>query len=177
MGLQRSATRFADVAVTANQRNLATAIERLPADNPVYQSLLIAPSAELARQAYRQLSGQIHADIASALVNNSRYVRDTLNGRLRQTQGAADSSDIKQDEDGAWVSLLGNWEHASGNDNATGFHDSTLGYCSVRIMNWPIVGVWAWPPVIPAPHCTETALLPTVITIIWLSMPAKLMTT
>ncbi|HBR1558305.1 TPA: autotransporter outer membrane beta-barrel domain-containing protein [Klebsiella quasipneumoniae subsp. quasipneumoniae] len=127
LGLQRNATRFADVAVTANQRNLATAIERLPADNPVYQSLLVAPSAELARQAYRQLSGQIHADIASALVNNSRYVRDTLNGRLRQTQGAADSGDIKQDEDGAWVSLLGNWEHASGNDNATGFHDSTFG--------------------------------------------------
>lgn len=127
LGLQRNATRFADAAVTANQRNLATAIERLPADNPVYQSLLIAPSAELARQAYRQLSGQIHADTASALVNNSRYVRDTLNSRLRQIQGAADSSDIKQDEDGAWVSLLGNWEHASGNDNATGFHDSTFG--------------------------------------------------
>ncbi|WP_367672295.1 autotransporter outer membrane beta-barrel domain-containing protein [Serratia symbiotica] len=127
LGLQRNTTRFADVAVTANQYNLATAIEQLPADNPLYQSLLIAPSAELARQAYRQLSGQIHADIASALVNNSRYVRDTLNGRLRQTQGAADSSDIKQDEDGAWVSLLGNWEHASGNDNATGFHDSTFG--------------------------------------------------
>jgi len=127
LGLQRSATRFADVATTANQRNLATAIERLPADNPVYQSLLLAPSADLARQAYRQLSGQIHADIASALVNNSRYVRDTLNGRLRQTQGTTDNSDIKQDENGAWVSLLGNWQHASGNDNATGFHDSTFG--------------------------------------------------
>ncbi|HEI8868178.1 TPA: autotransporter outer membrane beta-barrel domain-containing protein [Serratia odorifera] len=127
LGLQRSATRFADVATTANQRNLATAIERLPAANPVYQSLLMAPSAELARQAYRQLSGQVHADIASALVNNSRYVRDTLNGRLRQTQGAADSSEIKQDEGGAWVSLLGNWQHASGNENATGFHDSTFG--------------------------------------------------
>ncbi len=79
------------------------------------------------RQAYRQLSGQVHADIASASVNNSRYVRDTLNGRLRQAQGATDSGEIKQDEQGAWVSLLGNWAHASGNDNAAGFHDSTFG--------------------------------------------------
>ncbi|MGP3135364.1 autotransporter outer membrane beta-barrel domain-containing protein [Serratia nematodiphila] len=60
------------------------------------------------RQAYRQLSGQVHADIASASVNNSRYVRDTLNGRLRQTQGATDSGEIKQDEQGVWGSLLGN---------------------------------------------------------------------
>ncbi len=127
LGLQRNATRFTDVALTANQHHLAAALDHLPVDNPVYQSVLIAPSAALARQAYRQLSGQIHADTASALVNNSRYVRDTLNGRLRQAQGSADSSDIKQDEDGAWVSLLGHWEHASGNDNATGFHDSTFG--------------------------------------------------
>ncbi|WP_406887570.1 autotransporter outer membrane beta-barrel domain-containing protein [Serratia marcescens] len=127
LGLQRNSTRFADVANTPNQRNLAAAIEHLPIDHPVYQSLLVAPSVEQARQAYRQLSGQVHADIASASVNNSRYVRDTLNGRLRQAQGATDSGEIKQDEQGAWVSLLGNWAHASGNDNAAGFHDSTFG--------------------------------------------------
>lgn len=127
LGLQRNTTRFADVANTPNQHNLAAAIEHLPVNHSVYQSLLIAPSVEQARQAYRQLSGQVHADIASASVNNSRYVRDTLNGRLRQTQGAADSGEIKQDEQGAWVSLLGNWAHASGNENAAGFHDSTYG--------------------------------------------------
>lgn len=125
--LQRSDTRFADVAVTDNQRKLATALEHLSADNPVYQSLIIAPSTELARQAYRKLSGKIHADIASALVNNSRHVRDTLNERLRQDFGVTDSNNIKQDENGVWVSLLGNWEHASGNDNTSGFHDSTFG--------------------------------------------------
>ncbi|MCW7606414.1 MULTISPECIES: autotransporter outer membrane beta-barrel domain-containing protein [Serratia] len=127
LGLQRNTTRFAEVANTPNQRNLATAIEHLPVNHSVYQSLLVAPSVEQARQAYRQLSGQVHADIASASVNNSRYVRDTLNGRLRQAQGATDSGEIKQDEQGAWVSLLGNWAHASGNDNAAGFHDSTFG--------------------------------------------------
>ncbi|NUU68952.1 autotransporter outer membrane beta-barrel domain-containing protein [Enterobacteriaceae bacterium BIT-l23] len=125
--LARSDLSFADVAATRNQRSMAAALDQLPASSSVYQSLLLAPTEGDARQAMRQLSGQIHADIASSLVNNSRYLRDTLNSRLRQAQGQIDSSDIRQNEDGAWASLMGNWQHASGNNNASGFHDSTFG--------------------------------------------------
>ncbi len=125
--LARSDLSFADVAATRNQRSMAAALDQLPTGSPVHQSLLLAPTEGDARQAMRQLSGQIHADIASSLVNNSRYLRDTLNSRLRQTQGQIDSSDIRQNEDGAWASLMGNWQHASGNNNASGFHDSTFG--------------------------------------------------
>lgn len=141
VAMARSDLKFADVAFTRNQRNVANALEQmagasplqrgvagaLPASSPVYQSLLLAPGAADARQALSQLSGQIHADIASALVNNSRYLRDTVNSRLRQTQGQFDGSDIRQNEAGAWASLMGNWQHASGDDNASGFHDSTYG--------------------------------------------------
>ncbi|MGK8184914.1 autotransporter outer membrane beta-barrel domain-containing protein [Serratia nematodiphila] len=127
LSVGRNGTSFASVAQTANERAAAAAADALAAGNPVYESLLSSGSAGEARQAFRQLSGQIHADIASALVNDSRYLREALNGRLRQAEGLASSSAIKADEDGAWAQLLGAWDHASGDANATGYQASTYG--------------------------------------------------
>ncbi|HFF9496350.1 TPA: S8 family serine peptidase, partial [Serratia marcescens] len=119
LSVGRNGTSFASVAQTANERAVAAAADALAAGNPVYESILNSGTAGEARQAFRQLSGQIHADIASALVNDSRYLREALNGRLRQAEGLASSSAIKADEGGAWAQLLGAWDHASGDANAT----------------------------------------------------------
>ncbi|WP_240023374.1 autotransporter serine protease [Serratia marcescens] len=127
LSVGRNGTSFASVAQTPNERAAAAAADALAAGNPVYESLLGSGTAGEARQAFRQLSGQIHADIASALVNDSRYLREALNGRLRQAEGLASSSAIKADEDGAWAQLLGAWDHASGDANATGYQASTYG--------------------------------------------------
>jgi subtilase-type serine protease len=127
LNVGRNDTAFASVAQTQNERSVAAAADALAAGNPVYESILNAGSAGEARQAFRQLSGQIHADIASAQVNDSRYLREALNGRLRQAEGLATSPDIKSDEDGAWAQLLGAWDHASGDANATGYQASTYG--------------------------------------------------
>ncbi|HGE8460409.1 TPA: S8 family serine peptidase, partial [Serratia marcescens] len=105
LSVGRNGTSFASVAQTPNERAVAAAADALAAGNPVYESLLGSGTAGEARQAFRQLSGQIHADIASALVNDSRYLREALNGRLRQAEGLASSSAIKADEDGAWAQL------------------------------------------------------------------------
>ncbi|HEI9730814.1 TPA: autotransporter outer membrane beta-barrel domain-containing protein [Serratia marcescens] len=127
LSVGRNGTSFASVAQTSNERAVAVAADALAAGNPVYESLLGSGTAGEARQAFRQLSGQIHADIASALVNDSRYLREALNGRLRQAEGLASSSAIKADEGGAWAQLLGAWDHASGDANATGYQASTYG--------------------------------------------------
>ncbi|WP_204350492.1 autotransporter serine protease, partial [Serratia marcescens] len=87
LSVGRNGTSFASVAQTSNERAVAVAADALAAGNPVYESLLGSGTAGEARQAFRQLSGQIHADIASALVNDSRYLREALNGRLRQAEG------------------------------------------------------------------------------------------
>ncbi|MGP0857494.1 autotransporter outer membrane beta-barrel domain-containing protein [Serratia sp. CY84636] len=127
LSVGRNGTSFASVAQTPNERAVAAAADALAAGNPVYESLLGSGTAGEARQAFRQLSGQIHADIASALVNDSRHLREALNGRLRQAEGLASSSAIKADEGGAWAQLLGAWDHASGDANATGYQASTYG--------------------------------------------------
>lgn len=127
LSVDRNGTRFASVAQTANERATAAAAESLAAGNPVYESLLNSSTVGEAREAYRQLSGKIHADIASALVNDSRYLRDALNGRLRQAEGRVSSTAIKANASGAWAQLLGAWDHASGDSNASGYRASTYG--------------------------------------------------
>ncbi|MDC9616016.1 autotransporter outer membrane beta-barrel domain-containing protein [Xenorhabdus khoisanae] len=123
----RNDTAFAAVTKTQNERAIAVAADTLGAGNPVYESLLTSTSAGQARHAIRQLDGQVHADIASLLVNDSRYLRDTLNTRLSQAEGRSSSPDIRGDDNGAWVRLLGAWSHASGTQNATGYQASNYG--------------------------------------------------
>ena len=77
--------------------------------HPVYESFLGFTSARELQQATRQLSGQVHADMASAQINESRYLRDAATERLRQAEGRRIASDIKADDNGAWAKLLGNW--------------------------------------------------------------------
>ncbi|MDI6539561.1 autotransporter outer membrane beta-barrel domain-containing protein [Pantoea ananatis] len=127
LNVGRNSTRFASVAQTPNQRSVAVAADELKAGHPVYESILSSNTADDARQAFRQLSGQIHADISSALLNGSLYLRDALNDRLRQAQGLTGSSTIKTDNSGAWGQLLGTWGHASGDANATGYQLSDRG--------------------------------------------------
>jgi len=128
LNIGRNSTSFASVAATTNQRSVAAAAEQLAAGNPVYESILNSGDAGQAQQAFRQLGGQIHADIVAAQVNDSRYLRDALNTRLRQAEGQSVSTELKADEEGgAWAQLLGAWDHASGNSNATGYQASTYG--------------------------------------------------
>ncbi|WP_340622237.1 autotransporter domain-containing protein [Xenorhabdus siamensis] len=142
LNIVRNNTAFADVALTQNERSVAGAVDSLGAGNPVYESILPSTSADQVRPAFKQLDGQIHADITSALVNESRYLRDTLNARLRQAEGHSLSSGIYVENNnvdsnhadgnhgenkGAWVRLLGAWSHGSGTLNATGYQSSTYG--------------------------------------------------
>ncbi|MGX9257773.1 autotransporter outer membrane beta-barrel domain-containing protein [Pantoea ananatis] len=127
LSVGRNSTLFASVAQTQNQWSVAGAADDLTAGHPVYESILNSRSADDAQQALRQLSGQIHADIGSALLNGSRYLRDALNDRLRQAQGLTSSSAIKADSSGAWGQLTGAWGHASGDTNATGYQISNHG--------------------------------------------------
>lgn len=127
LSVGRNDTAFTSVAQTQNERATAAAADALAAGNPVYESILNSRTLGEARQAFRQLSGQIHADIASVLMNDNRYLREALNGRLRQAEGLAASPEIKADEGGAWAQLLGAWGHASGDANATGYQASTYG--------------------------------------------------
>ncbi|MFI0488478.1 MAG: autotransporter domain-containing protein [Yersinia sp. (in: enterobacteria)] len=128
LSIGRNTTPFAEVAITANERAVAAAAENLALGNPVYESVLMSDNIELARDAFRQLSGQVHADALAAQINDSRYLRETLNRRLYQAQEESGRSKVKADDNGSWVQLVGVWGRAVGDTNATGYQTSTYGF-------------------------------------------------
>ncbi|RXN93517.1 autotransporter outer membrane beta-barrel domain-containing protein [Achromobacter aloeverae] len=88
--LDRNGVAFADVAATANQRAAAAGVEGLGAGTAVYDAIVTqSGDATSIRHAYDQLSGEIHASLKSALLDESQFARDAVNDRLRAAFGQA----------------------------------------------------------------------------------------
>jgi outer membrane autotransporter protein len=75
---------LASVARTPNQIAAAAAVQSLGSFNPVYGAAATLATADQARAAYDGLSGEVHAGTAGVLIEDSRYVRNAVLGRLRQ---------------------------------------------------------------------------------------------
>lgn len=117
----RSDVAMASVATTANQLAAAAALDRLPVRDALFGQVALATSSTAARQAFDAISGEAHASIAGALVEDSHHVRDAVNNRLRQAFGdsvAAGNSARTQSVAGlnatVWGQGFGSWGHASG---------------------------------------------------------------
>ena len=119
LAVERNATSFASVGLTANQRSVAAAADRLGAGNPVYESLLLSGDAGSAQQAFDQLSGEIHPAVGNLLLNDSRQLRDALGERTR-LQG------VEGQDNGLWVKALGAWGKADG-DSGHARYSSSIG--------------------------------------------------
>lgn len=119
LAVERNATSFASVGLTANQRSVAAAADRLGAGNPVYESLLLSGDAGSAQQAFDQLSGEIHPAVGNLLLNDSRQLRDAMGERTR-LQG------VEGQDNGLWVKALGAWGKADG-DSGHARYNSSIG--------------------------------------------------
>ena len=75
---------LASVAKTPNQVATAAAVQSLGSFNPVYGAAVTLAAADQARAAFDALSGEVHASTAGVLIEDSRYVRNAVLGRLRQ---------------------------------------------------------------------------------------------
>ena len=92
--LERNSMLFQDIAKTRNQRAVAGALDKFPTNNPLFLAVL-NQTASGARQAFDALSGEVHATVAGTLVDDSRYAREAVMGRMMQashTNGALDAN-------------------------------------------------------------------------------------
>ncbi|WP_185057445.1 autotransporter domain-containing protein [Pseudomonas chlororaphis] len=136
---------FASVAMTRNQTATANAIDSMGFDagHAVYDAIAQLPDDhDLIRGSFDQLSGEIHASMKSALIEESHIVRDAATDRLRAAFGdvAAASSPVIAYEDGqqqlvsptteraaAWAQGFGAWGHTDSDGNAAALKRSTKG--------------------------------------------------
>ena len=89
---------FADAGVTRNQKATASGIQGIAGGNPVftgnalYDAVLALPGDAAARNAFDQLSGEVHASAKTALIEDSHFVRDVATNRIRAAFGVLGAS-------------------------------------------------------------------------------------
>jgi uncharacterized protein with beta-barrel porin domain len=82
LAVARSSVTFASVGQTPNQIAVGGALDSLSSSNPLVAALaqLDTPAANAA---FNQLSGEVHASTKSALIEDSHFVRDAIDNRIR----------------------------------------------------------------------------------------------
>ena len=92
--MTRNDVTFTAVSGTKNQRAAGAGVESLGGAGEVSAAILNL-TADQARAAFDQLSGEIHASAKSALLEDSRFVRDASNDRLRDAQDGMVSGNMQ----------------------------------------------------------------------------------
>ncbi|MFO2463448.1 autotransporter domain-containing protein [Pseudomonas sp. 15FMM2] len=122
----RNGNSFASIAATDNQRSVAAAAEQLGAGNGVYESLLLAPDAASAQGAFQQLSGEIYPALETALINDSRYLREAVGERLQQGEMGTSTQTVDS-RGNVWVKALGAWGKTDSRSDTAGYTTSIGG--------------------------------------------------
>lgn len=103
---------FASAALTPNQIATATALDTLSSSNSVSSAVGTSATDDIARSAFDQVSGEIHASAKTALLDDSRFVRDATARQVRSSIGA--------EGPGVWMQGYGTWGSFDGDGNAAG---------------------------------------------------------
>ncbi|MEI5681825.1 autotransporter domain-containing protein [Mesorhizobium sp. CCNWLW179-1] len=142
LDVDRSAVAYADVGNTFNQRSVGAAAEALGSINPIHDNILFLTGQE-SRNAFDLLSGEIHASIHSAFVEDSHFVRDAAGERIRAAFSSVGASTVPvmaygpegpelapatSENFAVWGSGFGAWGHLDGDDNAARLDRSTGGF-------------------------------------------------
>nr|WP_283817480.1 autotransporter domain-containing protein [Bradyrhizobium liaoningense] len=140
--MTRNNTDFADVGGTVNQRAAGGGVETLGLGNSIWDAVVQLDTAT-ARRAFDQLSGEVHASAKTALIEDSRFVRDAALDRLRSgrcgisggtTTFATGNADGRSGTgcDGAeavtWARAFGSWGTTAGDGNAAKLGRATGGF-------------------------------------------------
>lgn len=140
--MQRNNVTFAGIGLTPNQIATGGGVESLGWGSPVY-SAAVNLSADQARAAFDRLSGEIHSSAKTALIEDSRFLRDAVNDRIRAAfDGVAASNGMatayiggnpqavaaNTDRFAVWGRGFGSWGHTDGDSNAARLNRSTGGF-------------------------------------------------
>ncbi|MFT4117086.1 autotransporter domain-containing protein [Bradyrhizobium sp.] len=90
LNLVRNQTFFQDAGLTPNQRAVGVALDRFPVGNPLFAAAANVGAAAIPAT-LDSLSGEIHASVQSVLIDDSLFVRDAVQSRLRQATYAGGS--------------------------------------------------------------------------------------
>lgn len=133
---------FASAALTPNQRAAAAGADSQGAGNPVWEAILLLPSVA-APTAFDAISGEVHASATSVLIEDSRFVREAMDDRLRAAFAgvAASATPVLSYAEGgpvaapahglgpaAWGHVFGAWSEWDSDGNAAALNRDAGGF-------------------------------------------------
>ncbi len=146
--LTRNDVSFASIGRTRNQIAASTVVEGLGLTNPIFSAVAFAATPEAARTAFDLLSGEVHSSFQSILIEDSRFLRDAANDRLRSVLGtvaAKQSSEttgaIGSGELALWSQGFGSWGRIDGDGNAAKADRSIGGFfvgADTQVDEWTV---------------------------------------
>lgn len=95
---------FASAGVTSNQVAVGTGVESLGAGNPLFEAIAGLAMADAAPGIFDRLSGEIHASVKTAALEDSRFVRAAVIDRLRDSFNPETTT-------AGWGRAFGSWGH------------------------------------------------------------------
>ena len=119
--LDKTGIDFDSIGGTPNQRAAGRGVQALDGGNPVYDAVLML-DIDGARDAFDQLSGEIHASLGGLLLDDSRHVREAAFERMRR------SLDAGADRPGVWAQGYGADTAGDSDGNAAGFGYRSAGF-------------------------------------------------
>jgi outer membrane autotransporter protein len=122
LGLYRNDVDFADVTETANTGATAEAVQSLGTSNPVFLGVLPL-NADDARDAFSQLSGELHASLKSQLLQQASLAREAVIVRIRG------DVPVSETDGGAsiWMTGVAATDRIDGDGNASGIDGHVAG--------------------------------------------------
>lgn len=150
--LARNEVPFISKGTTSNHLAVANALDGIGTSSDVYNAFVKLPDDKtIIGNALDSLSGEIYGSTSSALIEESQYIRDIVNNRMRGALGGIvmndeiSSTKVNQ-EWSAWAQAYGGWNKIDGNGNYADVKHSTGGFLvgadTIVEHGW-LVGVFA----------------------------------
>ena len=138
--LRRNDISFAGIGQTPNQIAVGGPTETLGWDNQVFDAVVNLSAAQ-ARDAFDQLSGDIHPSMRTVMLEDSRFVRNAVWDRLRGSAG-------DDGRGGIWGQAIGSWGHVGSDGNAARLDRSAggllMGIDAAADKNIRLGAVWGY---------------------------------
>ncbi len=123
-------TSFCSVAVTRNQCSVGNALQSFPTGNPLLAAVAGQSGPLGTQQALDALSGEIYGSVQTVILDDSRYIREAVLGRLRQASYGAGAESFAALGSGGPMRVAA--DATLGSSGGFSVSDSALAYADAR---------------------------------------------
>jgi len=135
VGFLRNDIAFGEMGTTRNQRVMGRAVEQLASTNPLWNAIALSTNEAVVRAAFDQLSAEVHVAARATMLEETRFIREAFNDRIRAGFGgvASESAPVlaygangpevvapSTARFAAWGRVFGSWGTIDAGSNAAG---------------------------------------------------------